>query len=59
MAAVATAALLGELETWPKPGLVSHLDSGSHTDMDASTFKASTIAIAPFFGHLAVAKLNA
>ena len=53
--AVAVAALLAELETWPKPGLVSHLDSGSHTDMDASTFKASAIAIAPFFGHLAVA----
>jgi triphosphoribosyl-dephospho-CoA synthase len=55
VAAAAVAALLAELETWPKPGLVSHLDSGSHTDMDASTFKASTIAIAPFFGHLAVA----
>ena len=55
LAAAAVAALLAELETWPKPGLVSHLDSGSHSDMDASTFRASAIAIAPFFGQLAVA----
>jgi len=55
VAAVATEALLGELETWPKPGLVSHVDSGSHADMDASTFKASASAIAPFYGHMAVA----
>ena len=51
----AVGALLAELETWPKPGLVSHLDSGSHSDMDASMFKASATAIAPFYGHLAVA----
>jgi triphosphoribosyl-dephospho-CoA synthase len=55
VAEAAEAALLAELETWPKPGLVSHVDSGSHTDMDASTFKASAIAITPFYGHLAVA----
>jgi triphosphoribosyl-dephospho-CoA synthase len=55
VAAAAVDALLAELETWPKPGLVSHLDSGSHIDMDASTFKASTLAISPFFGQLAVA----
>jgi triphosphoribosyl-dephospho-CoA synthase len=51
----AKAALLAELETWPKPGLVSHVDSGSHTDMDASTFRASATAIAPFYDQLAVA----
>jgi triphosphoribosyl-dephospho-CoA synthase len=51
----AKAALLAELETWPKPGLVSHVDSGSHTDMDASTFKASATAVAPFYDQLAVA----
>ncbi len=51
----AKAALLAELETWPKPGLVSHVDSGSHTDMDASTLKASATAIAPFYDQLAVA----
>jgi len=55
VAAAAANALLAELETWPKPGLVSHVDSGSHTDMDASTLRASAVAIAPFYGHLAVA----
>jgi triphosphoribosyl-dephospho-CoA synthase len=55
VADLAKAALLAELETWPKPGLVSHVDSGSHTDMDAGTLKASATAIAPFYGQLAVA----
>src|ERR1700722_9062743 len=55
VAAAAGAALLAELETWPKPGLVSHVDSGSHNDMDAGTFRASTRAITPFYGHLTVA----
>jgi triphosphoribosyl-dephospho-CoA synthase len=52
VAAVAAAALLLELETWPKPGLVSHVDSGSHADMDASTFRASAVAITPFLARL-------
>jgi len=55
VAAVAATALLAELETWPKPGLVSHVDSGSHTDMDARTFIASVAAITPFFGRLTLA----
>jgi triphosphoribosyl-dephospho-CoA synthase len=55
VAAAAAAALLEELETWPKPGLVSHLDAGSHRDMDASTFRASILAISPYFGQLALA----
>lgn len=55
VAAVAVTALLAELETWPKPGLVSHVDSGSHADMDARTFRASATAIGPFYGELAVA----
>jgi triphosphoribosyl-dephospho-CoA synthase len=42
-----------ELETWPKPGLVSHIDSGSHDDMDADTFRASAAAIGPYFHALA------
>ncbi len=46
---------MAELETWPKPGLVSHVDTGSHTDMNAGTFAASVAAIAPFFGQLAIA----
>jgi len=55
VAAVAATALLAELETWPKPGLVSHVDSGSHTDMDAGTFRASVAAITPYFGRLTLA----
>jgi triphosphoribosyl-dephospho-CoA synthase len=55
VAGIAAGALLAELETWPKPGLVSHIDCGSHTDMDASTFRASLVAITPFLGEMAVA----
>lgn len=52
---LATAALLAELSDWPKPGLVSPVDSGSHADMDAGTFRASANALRPFFVALAVA----
>jgi triphosphoribosyl-dephospho-CoA synthase len=45
--------LLMELETWPKPGLVSHVDNGSHDDMNADTFRNSAAAIKPYFKHLA------
>ncbi|HEV2543668.1 MAG TPA: triphosphoribosyl-dephospho-CoA synthase MdcB, partial [Methylobacterium sp.] len=55
IARAATQALRLELETYPKPGLVSPIDSGSHADMDAETFRASTLAIAPFFRDLALA----
>jgi len=58
VAAAAGAALLAELDTWPKPGLVSHVDQGSHTDMDAGTFEASTAAIIPFFALLTEAGAN-
>lgn len=53
IAASALDCLLLELETWPKPGLVSHVDSGSHDDMDAGTFRVSAAAIAPYFRALA------
>lgn len=53
IAARAARCLLLELETWPKPGLVSHIDSGSHADMDADTFRASAAAIEPYFRALA------
>lgn len=55
-AAIADAAircLLLELETWPKPGLVSHIDNGSHHDMNADTFRRSVEAIGPYFRLLA------
>lgn len=50
---VAERCLLLELETWPKPGLVSHVDCGSHNDMDADTFRRSAAAIKPYFQELA------
>lgn len=55
IARMAAEALRLELETFPKPGLVSPIDSGSHADMDAQTFRASTAAIAPYFRNLALA----
>ncbi len=51
--AAAEAALRAELAAWPKPGLVSHVDAGSHDDMDATSFEASIAAISPFFADLA------
>ena len=47
--------LLSEVRTWPKPGLVSHIDSGSHSDMNASAFRRSAVAIRPHLLALAEA----
>ncbi len=55
IAVLASDALLSELATFPKPGLVSLIDSGSHDDMDAGTFRCSVAAIEPFFARLALA----
>ena len=52
IAAIAVYCLRCELETWPKPGLVSHVDSGSHTDMDADTLRESAAAIRPYLQNL-------
>jgi len=51
--AVAADCLVKELETWPKPGLVSHVDNGSHDDMNAATFRRSAAAIRPHLQRLA------
>lgn len=53
IAASAVHCLLLELETWPKPGLVSHVDPGSHDDMDADTFRIGAAAIEPYLHALA------
>jgi triphosphoribosyl-dephospho-CoA synthase len=55
IAVIAVTCLLRELETWPKPGLVSPRDSGSHSDMDASTFRRGAAAIRPYLHALAEA----
>lgn len=53
LAARAAAALEAELVTWPKPGLVSDRDRGSHPDMTAGQFRASIAALTPWFAALA------
>lgn len=53
--AAATGALLQELAAWPKPGLVSHEDRGSHRDMDATTLRTSALVLQPFFVAMAAA----
>lgn len=55
IAANSVRALLLEVATWPKPGLVSHVDAGSHRDMDEGTFRHSAMAIAPYLAALAKA----
>lgn len=47
--AMAVQALVDEVETTPKPGLVDRRNTGSHTDMDITTFRASAGALAPYF----------
>lgn len=51
----AVRALLGELITYPKPGLVSLCDSGSHRDMDAASFVRSSLALRRYFEQAAAA----
>ena len=55
VAGLAAACLAAEVATWPKPGLVSHVDAGSHADMDAGTFRRSTAALRPHLAALAEA----
>lgn len=44
-----TKALLDEVCTTPKPGLVDRANNGSHQDMDIFTFMASAAALAPYW----------
>ncbi|WP_234686007.1 triphosphoribosyl-dephospho-CoA synthase MdcB [Bradyrhizobium monzae] len=44
-----------EVETYPKPGLVSHVDNGAHRDMDAGLLCLSADTLTPFFRELAAA----
>lgn len=47
------AALRHEIMAWPKPGLVSPVDSGSHSDMHLGTFFSSIDALQGSFAELA------
>jgi len=51
----AVRALLDELELFPKPGLVSPIDSGSHSDMDYALLRKSALSLQPAFEELAQA----
>ena len=46
---LAVQSLLKEAETTPKPGLVDRNNSGSHRDMDITTFRASAEALRSYF----------
>lgn len=50
-ARLACQALLYEVATTPKPGLVDRENSGSHRDMDFFTFQASAAALYPYFSR--------
>lgn len=49
-AKLARMALLQEVYTTPKPGLVDLANNGAHRDMDVSLFERSAQAIEPYFG---------
>lgn len=47
-------ALLEEVYTTPKPGLVDLATTGAHTDMDVHTFEKSALALFPWFVRMAL-----
>ncbi len=49
IASMATKALLYEVATTPKPGLVDRDNNGAHHDMDIFTFIDSSAALTPYF----------
>lgn len=55
IAALAVECLHTEVNTFPKPGLVSHIDTGAHLDMDARLLHTSADALSPFFTALVTA----
>ena len=49
VARLALRSLYRELQLYPKPGLVSLVDNGSHSDMDAGTFMRSLFSLRHYF----------
>jgi triphosphoribosyl-dephospho-CoA synthase len=49
----ATLCLKREVAIYPKPGLVSPVDTGAHDDMDAAMMDRSAETLEPFFARLA------
>lgn len=58
IARIAVGSLYAELVLYPKPGLVSLVDNGSHTDMQAATFMRSLFALRRYFGHVCQAGID-
>ncbi len=58
LANLAYKALIFEVETTPKPGLVDSCNSGAHSDMNIETFRKSAQALRPYFYNLAIFSLN-
>lgn len=48
----AVRSLYHELALYPKPGLVSFIDNGSHTDMDAVTFMRSLFSLRHYYARI-------
>jgi triphosphoribosyl-dephospho-CoA synthase len=55
---IATISLYDELALYPKPGLVSLVDNGSHDDMTAATFLRSLFSLRHYFVAMAQAGLH-
>lgn len=58
LAKAAYDSLIAELEATPKPGLVDLNNNGSHTDMDADTFRISANTLLPYFKDAALLGMN-
>ena len=57
-ARLAIHALHAELTLYPKPGLVSLVDTGSHDDMDALTFMRSLFSLRHYFADICKAGME-
>ncbi|WP_158597993.1 triphosphoribosyl-dephospho-CoA synthase MdcB [Noviherbaspirillum saxi] len=55
VARLAIQSLYHEIALYPKPGLVSFVDNGSHKDMTAKTFLRSLFALRTYFGVITAA----
>jgi len=55
LGSLAASCLHLEIDTYPKPGLVSPVDTGSHADMDAAMLHASAELLKPYFAEMAAA----
>lgn len=58
LARLAVRSLHQELVLYPKPGLVSLVDNGSHADMTAATFLRSLFSLRHYFARIAQAGLE-